>query len=150
MCTLTCSVFSSTNECSTTQSNWILIGCPYLVITIEYPVEIVFFLINRNNPYQEMWPPINDPMQANVPWGEFFICCQTKWKKCYFNCIDLKHNFLLNPKWKWHLLKALTFKTRYNNQHAHPNVGYSCKTRENMPQYIHENLFLDVSNNKIN
>jgi hypothetical protein len=67
-------------------------------------------------------------MQANVPWGEFIICCQTKWKKCYFNCIDFKHNFLLNPKWKWHLLKALIFRTRYNNQHEHPNVDYSCKT----------------------
>jgi hypothetical protein len=87
-------------------------------------------------------------MQANVPWGEFIICCQTKWIFFYLNWINSKHNFLLNPKWKWHLLKALIFRTRYNNQHAHPIVGYSCKTRKNVRQYIHENRLLDVSNNK--
>jgi len=49
---------------------------------------------------------------------------------------------------KMALVENNDFRTKYNNQHAHPNAGYSCKTKENMPQYIHENLLLDVSSNK--
>jgi hypothetical protein len=40
------SMSSSTNECSITQSNWTLIGCPYLAIVIEYLVEIIFFFLS--------------------------------------------------------------------------------------------------------
>jgi hypothetical protein len=87
-------------------------------------------------------------MQVNLPWAEFIICYQEFFKN--FNWIASKHNFMLNPKWKWYLLKVLTFKTRYNNQHAHPNVKCTCKTKENMPLYIHKNLLLNVNSNEKN
>jgi hypothetical protein len=131
---LTCSIFSSTNECSTTQSNWTFIECPYLATTIEHPIIFFFFSYQqKQQPIPRNVTPHQWPHANKCAMGWIYHMLPKKMKKCYFNGIDFKHNFLLNPKWKWHLLKALTFRIRYNNQHAHPNVGYSCKTRENMP-----------------
>ncbi len=36
---------SHTSEFSTTQFDWILIGCPYLAIAVEYLAKIVYFFL---------------------------------------------------------------------------------------------------------
>ncbi len=111
-------------------------------------IVVAYDKISSSEPMARNVTPHQCPHASEFSMGWIYHMLPRKMIFLNFNWMDSKHNFLLNPKWKWYLLKVLTFKTRYNNRHAHPNVSCIYKTRKNMPWYIHTNLFLNVNSNK--